>query len=168
MMKTALLIVDVQVSFIDGTPPVHNAQAMLARITSLIARARAAGVPVIFVQHVEEPEVDGPLHPALAPTLSDPIINKLTPDAFHETGLQATLRNREIDTLVLAGFQTEYCIDTTCRRARSMGYRVTLAADAHSTFSFDDAPLNAEQIIAHHTHVLGAFATVIPAADIMF
>jgi hypothetical protein len=67
--------------------------------------------------------------------------------------------------LVLAGMQTEYCIDTTCRRARSQGYEVVLAADAHSTYP---GTLPAEQIIAHHNEVLRAFAGVRPAAEITF
>lgn len=168
MPNTALLVIDVQSGFVDGENPVHDAQGVLSRIHSLIARAREANAAVIYVRHVEALEWDGPLHASLIPGPDEPIIDKLTPDSFHETGLQATLEGLNITSLVIAGFQTEFCIDTTTRRARSLGYDVTLAADAHSTFTFDDAPLNAEQIIAHHSHVLSAFANVVPTADIVF
>ena len=75
------------------------------------------------------------------------------------------LAERGIRRLVLAGMQTEYCIDTTTRRARSLGYEVVLAADAHSTYP---GALPAEQVIAHHNSVLKAFADVRPAAEIDF
>jgi len=92
-------------------------------------------------------------------------VDKWTPDAFHQTNLAGVLAARGIDRLVLAGMQTEYCIDTTCRRACSQGYQVVLAADAHSTYP-DVLP--AEQTIAHHNATLAAFADVQPAAGIAF
>ena len=166
MSKTALLVIDVQTGFTDGDPAVFDAPGMLARIHSLIAHARTADVPVIFVRHVEALEYDGPLHPTLDMQPGDPVIDKLTPDSFYETTLQETLQGLGVESLVLAGFQTEYCIDTTARRAFSQGYRVTLVADAHSTFPGET--LTAEQIIAHHTGVLRGFAAVKPIAKISF
>ncbi|MBN1966334.1 MAG: cysteine hydrolase [Anaerolineae bacterium] len=163
MPDTALLIIDVQVGFFENEPPVYQGDAMLARIQDLIERARAAGVPVVFVQHDEAPEIDGPIHPAIAPLAGDPVVHKMTPDSFYQTDLQEILAGLGTKKLILAGFQTEYCIDTTCRRAFSMGYEVTLVQDAHSTITFPDAPLDAPAIIAHHNHVLRAFASVIPA-----
>jgi len=50
---------------------------------------------------------------------------------------------------------TEYCVDTTSRRATSLGYDVTLASDAHLTR--DNQVLTAANIIAHHNFVLGGF-----------
>lgn len=50
--------------------------------------------------------------------------------------------------VVIAGFKTEVCVDTTCRHAFSLGYHVTLVADAHSTSDRDE--LSATQIIQHH------------------
>jgi nicotinamidase-related amidase len=54
------------------------------------------------------------------------MIKKETPDAFHKTNLHQKLKSKGIEKLVIAGLQTEYCIDTTCRRAYSLGYEVVL------------------------------------------
>ena len=60
------------------------------------------------------------------------MVQKQTPDAFHETNLHSELESRGIRKLVIAGLQTEYCIDTTCRRASSLGYDIILVENAHS------------------------------------
>ena len=171
MITIALLLIDAQVNMF-APDPVHDGPVVLSRLKELAGRARAAGVPVIFVRHNGGPDdPDAPhtpgwaIHPALAPAADEAIIDKHTPDAFHQTGLAGVLAERGIRRLVLAGMQTEYCIDTTTRRARSLGYEVVLAADAHSTYP---GALPAEQVIAHHNSVLKAFADVRPAAEIDF
>jgi nicotinamidase-related amidase len=65
--------------------------------------------------------------------------------------------------LVVAGIQTEYCVDTTCRRAYSLGYDVTLVQDGHSTWDTPD--LCAPQIIAHHNRTLGGWFVTPQAAE---
>lgn len=167
-MKTALLVIDVQTGFIEGQFMVHQAETMLKHIQDLIERAENASIPVIYVQHSSDLEYDGPIHPAIAPTNGEPLVHKYTPDSFHETDLQERLTALGIERLIVAGFQTEMCIDTTCRRAFSLGYDVWLVQDAHSTVTFEDAPLAAPAIIAHHSYVLQNFATVKPAAEIDF
>jgi nicotinamidase-related amidase len=174
MTKTALLVVDVQRDFYEANPPVHAADQVIGRIVQVVGRARAAGVPIVFVQHTEaagsgDPLAEGArgwqLHPRLAPAEGEPVLRKGTPDSFHDTNLKATLDEWGIDSLIVAGHQTEFCIDTTCRRARSLGYSVTLLQDAHSTW--DNPHLPARQIIDHHNHVLGSgFAALSNAADV--
>ena len=85
---TALLVVDVQVGFIEGDPPVYQAADMVARIKGLIGKARAAHAPVIYVQHNTDPDIDGPVHPDIAPAEGDVVVLKYTPDSFHETALK--------------------------------------------------------------------------------
>ena len=164
--NTALLIVDVQVGLIEEDPAVHDAATMLRRINDLISRARKAHVPVFYVEHVEDPDEFGPIHPEIAPQDGDVVIQKLTPDAFYQTVLQDELDRLHIKKVILAGFQTEYCIDTICRRAWNLGYDVILVEDAHSTFTTDNSPINARQIIGHHSNVLRTFATVVSTRDI--
>lgn len=95
------------------------------------------------------------------------LIQKHTPDAFHETNLHYELKSRKIKRLVIVGLQTEYCIDTTCRRAFTLGYEVTLVKDAHSTW--DSSLITAQQIIDHHNHVLGGwFVTLKSEREIEF
>jgi nicotinamidase-related amidase len=164
---TALIVIDVQ-NGLAGNPaqPPHGGDAFLARLNSLVQRARAADVPVVFVQHnggaghpLEKPNPGWEIHPGTGFQAGDPVIEKHHCDAFQETGLQDLLASLGASDLVLAGMMTEYCVDTTCRRAFSQGYQVTLVSDGHSTFSRDD--LSAEQIIAHHNSILGSsFATL--------
>ena len=174
--KTALVVIDTQVGMFEtpGLPPVREGERLLRNIEGLIRRARDADVAVVHVRHA-----DGPghplergtrgweMHPRVAPKGGEPIVDKETPDSFLRTTLGDELESRGIGRLVLAGMQTEYCVDTTCRRACGLGYDVTLAADAHGTF--DDAYLTAAQIVAHHNEVMGnGFAEVVPAAEISF
>lgn len=177
-VRAALVIVDVQVGLVELIPA-EVRRSVLSRIETLLARARASGLPVIFIQH------DGPkghplethtqgweIYPSFKPADGEQVIRKREPDSFFETGLQHDLEKREITRLVIAGGMTEYCVDTTCRRATSLGYDVTLAGDAHLTR--DNEVLTAANIIAHHNFVLDGFGagehvvTVKPADAIVF
>jgi nicotinamidase-related amidase len=171
---TALLVIDVQVCNFDGSAPVTGGSALLAVIGDLAGRARAAGVLIVYVQHCgPEGAIDHPgtpgweIHPSVAPVEGDLVVQKRHPDAFQETTLGRELESRDIKTLVLTGIQTEYCVDTTCRRAYSLGYDVMLVEDGHSTW--DTQHLTAPQIIAHHNDVLGGwFATLKQSPEITF
>jgi nicotinamidase-related amidase len=170
---TGLLVLDVQVGNLSEPDPAYEAGDLLARISDLIVRARAAQVPIIYVQNSggkgdpDEPGTPGwQIHPAIAPIEGDVVIQKRTPDSFYETHLERELESKGIGELIIAGIQTDLCVDTACRRAFSLGYDVTLVKDAHSTW--DTSVLTAPQIIAHHNHVLSAFAELRAASDIEF
>ena len=174
--KTALVVIDTQVGMFEtpGVPPVPDGERLLERIEGLIQQAREAGVAVIHVRHADGPGhplesgTEGwEIHPRVAPTGGEPVVDKETPDSFLRTTLQDELESRGIGRLVLAGMQTEYCVDTTCRRAFALGYDVTLAADAHGTW--DEGGLSAAQIVAHHNEVMGnGFAEVVSSGEITF
>jgi nicotinamidase-related amidase len=83
-----------------------------------------------------------------------------------DAGAAVVHESRGIGRLVLAGMQTEYCVDTTCRRASGLGYDVALASDAHGTWGAGHLP--AAEVVSHHNEVLGGFAEVVPAAEIPF
>lgn len=174
--RSAILVIDIQCGWYNATPGPHDPAGTLARINGLIDRARAAGRPIIFVQHAETPEYEPgtpgwELHLELHRQPGDPVIAKTTCDAFHGTGLGAELRRRNVGTLVVCGAATEFCVDTTIRRAVSEGFHVIVAADAHTT---KDRPvLSATQIIAHHNWIWAELSApqppvVVPAAEIVF
>ena len=73
-------------------------------------------------------------------------------DSFMETHLDEILRSKKISKLVVGGMQSDFCVDTTCRQAATLGYDVLLVADAHSTL--DHEHLKAAQIVAHHNRIL--------------
>jgi len=162
MSETTLLIIDMQVGNFSEPDPIYMGNELLAKVKNLIARARSAQIPIVYVQNnggSGDPDAyDTPgweFHPSIAPVEGDIIVQKQTPDAFHETNLHRELESRGTKKLVIAGLQTEYCIDTTCRRAFSLGYNVILVKDAHSTWN--SPHLTAQQIIEHHNHVLGGW-----------
>jgi nicotinamidase-related amidase len=166
MSDTALLIIDMQVGNFSESDPIYEGNELLAKVKNLITRARSARIPIVYVQNngsSGDPDAYGTpgwkIHPSVAPVEGDMVVQKQSPDAFHKTNLHRELEARGIKRLVIAGLQTEYCIDTTCRRAFSLGYKVILVEDAHSTW--DSQRFTAQQIIDHHNQVLGGwFATL--------
>ncbi|SDI50563.1 cysteine hydrolase family protein [Pseudomonas panipatensis] len=175
-MSTALLIIDVQQALCAGDQAAHDIDKVVQRINALSARARAVGVPVVLVQH-EEPSgdfrLDSPgwqLAEGLAVAPEDLRLRKATPDSFLGTGLDEWLRAHGVTALVICGLQTDFCVDTSVRRALAEGYDVVLVADAHSTL--DNAVLPAAQIIAHHNAIFTSMSSfpsrlaVLPAAEV--
>ena len=165
---TALIVIDVQCGILNDPNLKRKQETIKAldetveRIAGLIARARAAPVPVIYVQHDGvpghrlDPKSPGwALRPEIAPNPGEPVIRKRASDAFFETNLAAELAARGIQRLIIAGCMTQYCIDTTVRRAVSSGYDVVLVGDGHMTA--DAGSLRFEQIIAHHNAILDGF-----------
>ena len=156
--NTALLVIDVQVGLVEGAEPVYQAEAVLARIAELIARARAARTPVVYAQDKDVGGVGTPewqIHPAVAPNGGELVVRKAWSDSFYETELHAELHARGIARLVICGMKTNFCVDATSRRAVALGYDVVLAADAHTTT--DNRVLSAAQTIAYHNDLLWGF-----------
>jgi nicotinamidase-related amidase len=173
-MSTALVIIDMQQGmFMDTTAP-YRGEEVLQRCADLLARARAAHVPVFHVQHDGgEGDILGkgspgwPHHPAVAPKAGEPVVVKRNISAFHGTDFHDRLKKAGIDRLVIAGMQTEMCVDSACRAAKALGYEIVLAADAHTTF--DNKVLPAERIVAHHNNALdGAFVKLASTAEVRF
>lgn len=79
-------------------------------------------------------------------------VRKTTPDSFHRTVLGELLAQHAITELVICGMHTEFCVDTTTRRALALGYPVVLVADGHT--SAGNVHLSALQVIAHHNATL--------------
>lgn len=173
-MKTAFMIIDVQNDMFREVNPVFEGEKLLKTIGQLISKARESGVPVIYVQHNSTKGnsfVHGThgweIHSRITPEKGDVIIQKTTPDSFYETNLKEELDRMGIKGLVISGIQSELCVDTTCRRAKSLDYDVTLVSDGHSTFDGDN--LKAREIIDHHNSVLnGWFADLKTAGEIDF
>jgi nicotinamidase-related amidase len=163
-MKTCLILIDNQQALFDEGP--DDAEAFLGRLTTLLAAARNAGVPVVHVQHEEpgsELEWGTPgwaLHPALAPRDGEACFRKTVNSAFKETGLEDWLRERGVTDLVIAGMQTEFCIDASVKSAFERGFRITVPLGGHTTV--DNAGLSAAQLNEFYSKRIwrGRFAAV--------
>jgi nicotinamidase-related amidase len=172
--SSVLLVIDVQMIMFEPVP-VYQANLVLKNIKSLIAYYRQHHLPIIFIQHdgtEEQPFGIGKpgwtLHKDIFTVGDEILIHKNFPDAFQKTDLNTILKELEINDLVIVGMQTEYCIDTTCRSAFSLGYNVTLVEDAHSTMDGSKSQISAKQKINHHNNVLGScFANVQPTQKIL-
>lgn len=155
----ALLIIDMQQALCEGEGAAYDTPGVIARINTLSAHARASGVPVIWVQHEGTGGylAHGTLGWQLATGLqvneaTDLRVRKTTPDSFLRTPLLELLTQLGTTELVICGMHTEFCVDTTTRRALALGYPVVLVADAHT--SAGNAQLTPQQVVAHHNATL--------------
>ncbi len=178
MMSDALLIIDVQRALCSGPYAAFGAARVVDRINLVSRAGRERGALVIIVQHEAR---DGPLAygtegwqlaQGLVVHSSDTLLRKQATDSFHSTKLHELLQPHKITNLVICGLHSEFCVDTTTRRALALGYPVTLVADGHSTM--DNGVLSAAQISAHHNTTLtnissfGPRASALPADQVRF
>ena len=174
MTDTALVVIDVQNGVVGEA---YHRDEVLSNIQLLLDRARSSGTPVLYVQHNEQVGMKSgtplwQIHSAVTPHEGEPVIQKESPDSFHETQLQEELDARGIKRLVITGGQTQYCVDTTVRRAVAVGYDVLLVSDAHTTD--DSETLPADKIIAFYNETLNGFwagehrVRVRPSSEIQF
>ncbi len=157
MEQTALVIVDSQEGiFGRGEHATWRRTQTLENIKLLLDKARETKMPVIFIQHDDAGLPHGSdgwqICREIAPREGEKVVAKHTIDSFYQTRLDSVLHQLGIKTLILCGMQTEYCVDTACRRAFTMGYRAYLALDGHT--SRDNELLTAAQITAHHNRTL--------------
>jgi nicotinamidase-related amidase len=160
-MTTALLVIDVQTALCTGPLAAWEIERVIDRINVVSARARAAGAPVFLIQHEGDGFVVGSYPWTLCERLKtdegDISVRKTATDSFHRTELQALLEDRGVTDLVVCGLQSDFCVDTTVRRALALGYPIQLVEDGHSTVG--NGLLDAEQIVAHHTLTLANIAS---------
>ena len=177
-MKSAVLVIDVQQGLCEGEGAAFDCEGTISRINAVTCKARQAGVPVVFIQHESD---DGCLGYGTAAwqiargvevASADRRIRKTTPDSFLRTDLENLLRGAGVEHLVLCGMHTEFCVDTTARRALALGFPVTLVSDAHT--SAGNAAISAQQVIAHHNVTLsnissfGPRVRAVPSGNIGF
>ncbi len=155
-----LLVIDMQVGlFAGGTK--FDALGLVARINRLSGNIRDAGGRVIFVRHTQ---AGGPfeaggaawqLLPELDLDEQDHVIAKGTCDCLAGTGLTTLVPPDAVERLIITGYATEFCVDTTVRSAAVLGYHVWAPEDGHTT---SDRPhLPAEKVIQHHNYIWSEF-----------
>lgn len=172
-MPKALVLVDILEGIFTLPLPLDRPDEFLAAVGELLDRARAACAPIVHVQHV------GPtgthfaagapgrrIHPRVTPREGEIVVEKADPDAFRGSTLESNLRELAPSGLVLCGFATELCFDTTVRSAHSRGFALEIATDAHTTTA--NPVLAANTIVAHHNFVLSRFATMRAHREIVF
>jgi len=129
-----LLVVDVQVGVMKEA---WDAPRVVGNVRRAVERARARGVPVVWVQHSDQELVYGSADwqwvPELEPAEGEPRIHKRFESSFEATALEAVLAELGATHITLAGAATNWCIRATAYGALDRGYDLTLVKDAHTT-----------------------------------
>src|SRR6266511_1702280 len=174
--NTALLVIDVQNGVVGKA---YDRDNVVANIATLVDKARAADVDVVWVQHnsdeLPRDSENWQFVPELVRRDAEPLVHKAYGDSFEETDLESVLAARRIGRLVVAGAQTDECIRSTLHGAIIRAYDATLVGDAHTTE--DLSPYGApppDKVIAHtnlywqyHT-APGRTAGTVHTADVDF
>ena len=174
---TALLVIDLQKGVVATSP---NRDELIANINTLLDRARASDVPVVWVQHsgpgLEEGSPEWEYVEELTRLETEPLVHKRYGDSFADTDLEERLAELGVGRLVVAGAQTDMCIRSTLHGALTRGYDATLVADAHGTEDMREwgAPMDPSGAVAYtnlywsesRTHE--AIGDVKPTAEVTF
>jgi nicotinamidase-related amidase len=181
LSESALVLIDFQNTYRTGVMALDGAEEALAAAARLLARARAAGTPVVHVVNDggEGSPYDirahiGAISDEVAPADGEAVVVKQFPNSFHGTELEKTLSALGVApgtgrNLVLAGFMTHMCVNYTAQGAFNLGYRPTVVAEATATRALtapDGSVLPAAALqTAALTTVTDLFGTVVGTVD---
>lgn len=172
MNNTVLLVVDVQNALIKANP--YNEQRVIENITKIISTARDNQKEVLYVRHDDgkgtdfEKGTDGwQIYDDVVPNNSELIFEKQYNSAFFKTGLREYLESKEIDTIILVGLQTEYCMDATLKSAFDYGYKIIIPEETNTTF--DNEYLTGDKLYEFYNYKIWdkRFANVISVEDVI-
>jgi nicotinamidase-related amidase len=150
----AIIVVDMQVGLLDGSPK-HDLQGVIQRINLLTAMVRKQSGKVIWIRHCGKPG-DGferntqgwSFLPELTRHRDDVVVEKTLNDPFVGTSLRVTLERLAPERVIVTGWATDCCVDSTIRSAISNDYHVVVVSDGHTV---SDRPhLDAATVIRHH------------------
>jgi nicotinamidase-related amidase len=174
--KTALILVDIQVDyFMEGKLPIPDGARVLQNASKLVDWADKNGIAVVHIQQLSKNPTapifalgspGAEIHPSVAPRPGHTVVTKGLPSSFCGTELGERLKERSIDTLIIAGLMTHMCVDSTTREALHFGYRVVLASDACA--SRDLPTHDGDGVISHEVvHLVALSALADRFADVM-
>ncbi|QZT61512.1 isochorismatase family protein [Mycolicibacterium austroafricanum] len=176
LTDSALVLIDCQNTYTYGVMELEGVQAALDEAAALLDRARTAGIPVIHIQHDSGPgspyditaEI-GAIVDRVAPRGDEPVVVKNYPNSFVQTDLDERLKAVDASNLVLAGFMTHMCVNSTARGAFNLGYAPTVVAAATATRALPGVGGEDVPAAAVHSASLAAvadlFAVVVPGAQ---
>ncbi|MFF7968575.1 cysteine hydrolase family protein [Streptomyces sp. NPDC007903] len=152
--RTALLVIDVQNDVVADN---HDRDGVIARINTLIDKARAEEVPVIWVQHNDDElwrdSTGWQFVPELQRREDEPLVHKSYRDSFEDTALESVLAEHRVGRLVVTGAQTDFCVRSTLQGALVRGYDALLVADAHTTEDLSMYGAPAPELVIAHTNL---------------
>jgi nicotinamidase-related amidase len=176
LQDSALIMVDLQNTYREGVMRLAGVEEALVQARRVLDRARELGRPVIHIRHdagVGSPyDVTAPIGQIadpVAPLAGEMVITKQYPNSFLHTLLDEELKRLGIDNVVLAGFMTHACINSTARGAFNLGYHATIVANATATRDLPAAGggvVTAEHLQAASLAAAGdIFAVIVPGLE---
>lgn len=171
MKSSALLIVDVQNLLIDSKP--YNQKKLIENIKKLISLMRENNKEIVYVRHdsgegsqLEKGTYNWGIYEGIAPLCDEVVIEKQYNSAFHKTNLKQYLDTKGIDTIILTGLQTEYCIDATCKSAFDLEYKIIIPEGCNSTY--DNDYLSGEKLYEFYNNKIwkDRFAEIMSVKDL--
>jgi nicotinamidase-related amidase len=142
LAESTLVLIDCQNTYTQGVMELEGVQAALDEAAALLDRARSAGIPIIHVQHSDGPgslyDIEGEsgaIVTRVAPRDGEAVVTKQYPNSFVETDFDDKLKAVGASNLVIAGFMTHMCVNSTARGAFNAGYAPTVVAAATATRS---------------------------------
>lgn len=163
LKDSALILIDIQNTYRQGLMQLTDVEPAIIEAQKLLNMARRLKTPVIHIQHdagVGSPydtTADiGAIVTEVAPIAGEKVIIKNYPNAFVQTALDAELKTLGIKNIVLAGFMTHMCINSTAHGAFNLGYTPTIVANATATRPL--LSINGQILSAEEVH-LGALAS---------
>jgi nicotinamidase-related amidase len=173
LAASTLVLIDCQNTYTHGVMELEGVQAALDEAAALLDRARSAGIPVIHIQHDDGPGSlydvtgeSGAIVARVAPRDGEPVVVKNYPNSFVQTDLDDQLKSVSAGNLIIAGFMTHMCVNSTARGAFNLGYGPTVVAGATATRSLPgvdgrDMPAATLQV-ASLAALTDLFAVVVP------
>ncbi|TFV56121.1 cysteine hydrolase [Mycobacterium sp. PS03-16] len=175
LRDSALIMIDCQVTYTRGEMELEGVQPALDQAAALLDRARSAGIPVIHIQHDMGPGSlydirgeSGAIVDQVAPRGDEPVVVKGFPNSFVQTDLDERLKALGATNLLLAGFMTHMCVNSTARGAFNLGYAPTIVASTTATRplpAVDTTVPAAAMQSASLAAVADLFAIVVPGVD---
>jgi nicotinamidase-related amidase len=174
--NTAVLVIDVQNGVVGAA---YERDAVVANVGTVVEKARAAEVPVVWVQHSSDNLAPGSeqwqIVPELSPDESEPLVQKRYPDSFENTPLESVLADLAVGRLVVVGAQTDECVRSTLHGALVRGYDAMLVSDAHTTEDLSAWGAPPPELVIAHTNLYwggheapGRTAGTVEAKDVDF
>jgi nicotinamidase-related amidase len=174
--NTALMVIDVQNGVVENA---HDRDKVIANIRSLVEKARASQVPVVWVQHSDEELAKDSDEWRYVPELvredGEPLVHKHYGDSFEDTDLESVLAERGVGRLLVTGAQTDECVRSTLHGAFVRGYDTTLVGDAHTTEDLSEWGAPPPDKVIDHTNLYwryhsgpGRTAGVVKTAEVEF
>lgn len=176
LRNSALVMIDCQNTYRTGLMQLEGVEAALGESRRLLERARTRGIPIVHIQHDSGPgspydiraEI-GQIAEAVKPRDGEAVIVKHYPNSFVQTDLHDRLQKHGVTHLVLAGFMTHMCVNSTARGAFNLGYKPTIVAAATATRALPTLAGAVLPAAALQEASLAAlsdlFAVVVPRAD---